>query len=242
MLIANRRSFALGAVLTAGFLAVLALIFSPIFDEGRNGLEYADDVFNKLSKGSSYFIPKVAKATEKLAGSAVAVDIKLDSPQLAERAAVVMGGAGARVERDGSRLRIGADLGELLGRCLADAEAGYRNDKLAARYGMGGQEVLAAWWKTLKPMAKALAVQKKTAEADVVTAVMKKAIEPAHNYYGIEAGDAVAMAGTMTGLLLFYVIYTIWWGSAIYYLFEGIGLIMRKAALPAPAMEPLKQS
>jgi len=40
------------------FAGVLALIFSPIFGDGRNGLVYADDMFNKLSKGSSYFIPR----------------------------------------------------------------------------------------------------------------------------------------------------------------------------------------
>jgi hypothetical protein len=33
----------------------------------------------------------------------------------------------------------------------------------------------------------------------------------------------------MTGLLVFYVIYTMWWGFAIFYMFDGIGLTMKKA-------------
>ncbi len=36
-------------------------------------------------------------------------------------------------------------------------------------------------------------------------------------------------AGIMTGLLVFYVVYTMWWGFAIFYMFDGIGLTMKKA-------------
>ena len=57
----------MGASLAVTFVGVLALIFSPVFGDGMNGLVYADDMFNKLSKGSSYFIPKVAKSNEKFA-------------------------------------------------------------------------------------------------------------------------------------------------------------------------------
>jgi hypothetical protein len=38
-------------------------------------------------------------------------------------------------------------------------------------------------------------------------------------------------AGIMTGLLVFYVLYTMWWGFAIFYLFEGVGLTMKKAKI-----------
>jgi len=58
MLIRNSKMFNLGGLLALSFLGVLLLIFSPVFD-GKNGLVYSDDLFNKLSKGSSYFIPKV---------------------------------------------------------------------------------------------------------------------------------------------------------------------------------------
>jgi hypothetical protein len=36
-------------------------------------------------------------------------------------------------------------------------------------------------------------------------------------------------AGLMTFLLVFYVAYTLWWGFAIFFIFEGIGLTMSKA-------------
>jgi di/tricarboxylate transporter len=55
-----------------------------------NGLEYADDVFNKLSKGSSYFIPKVAKGSDKLVGTYFSVTIKLESGEQGDRAALML--------------------------------------------------------------------------------------------------------------------------------------------------------
>src|SRR5512134_612629 len=91
----SKKSLGVGIALAVSFLAVLFLIFSPIFGEGRNGLVFADDLFNKLSKGSSYFIPKVAKDNEKFMGKMFAVNIKVgktddkpgDGEKRAERAA-----------------------------------------------------------------------------------------------------------------------------------------------------------
>ena len=71
--------------------------------------------------------------------------------------------------------------------------------------------------------------QKKMDEANVINETLKKAVEPAFNFYQIEAQSVVDKAFTMIFLLSFYVAYTMWWGYAIYYLFEGIGLSMKKA-------------
>jgi len=65
--------------------------------------------------------------------------------------------------------------------------------------------------------------------AQAAADVMKKAVEPAFNFYTIEAQQVSEKAGIMTGLLVFYVIYTMWWGFAIFYMFDGIGLTMKKA-------------
>ncbi len=54
----------IGLLLGVTFFGVLALIFSPVFGEGRNGLEYSDALFNKLAKGSSYFVPKLTAEPE----------------------------------------------------------------------------------------------------------------------------------------------------------------------------------
>ena len=64
---------------------------------------------------------------------------------------------------------------------------------------------------------------------EILQIVMKKAVEPAFNFYKIEAQKVIDKAGVMTGLLVFYVAYTMWWGFAIFYMFDGIGLTMKKA-------------
>jgi capsid portal protein len=86
-----------------------------------------------------------------------------------------------------------------------------------------------SWHTMLKGVDKSLKKQGKIEEAKIVSDVMKKAVEPAYNYYKIESQNVVDKAGIMTGLLVFYVAYTMWWGFAIFFMFDGIGLTMKKA-------------
>jgi capsid portal protein len=94
---------------------------------------------------------------------------------------------------------------------------------------MDEKEAMTSWWNVLKTMDKELKKQGKISEAKVVSDVMKKAVEPAYNFYKIESQKVVDKAGIMSGLLIFYVAYTMWWGFAIFYMFDGIGLTMKKA-------------
>src|SRR4030042_3140503 len=79
---AQKRHMAYGVLLAISFIVVLVLIFSPIFPktaegEPQNGLQWADEMFNSLAKGSSYFIPKVAKSNEKFMGNMFTVTLKM---------------------------------------------------------------------------------------------------------------------------------------------------------------------
>jgi hypothetical protein len=56
---------------------------------------------------------------------------------------------------------------------------------------------------------------------------MKKGVEVGYNFYGIEPKKASSKAGILSFALIFYVIYTLWWGYAILYLFHGLGLEMK---------------
>jgi hypothetical protein len=126
---------------------------------------------------------------------------------------------------------ISGDLGKLLGNIIRDSEEMYKNDgsKVSDRYGFKDTDVMALWWSILSKSNKELQKDKKINESGMVTAVMQKAVEPAYNYYGIEAESVTGKLFTMTGLLIFYVVYTMWWGYAIFYMFDGIGLSMKKA-------------
>ena len=45
MIVRNKKPFAIGMALALSFFGVLALIFSPVFGDGKNGLVYSDDMF-----------------------------------------------------------------------------------------------------------------------------------------------------------------------------------------------------
>jgi len=231
MIVKNKTAFAQGAVLAVTFAGVLALIFSPVFGEGRNGLVYADDMFNKLSKGSSYFIPKVTKSNEKFANTAIAVSVKFEKPEQIDGTIKLLATAGIAAKNANPELQLNGNLGALMAKILQDSDDMYKNNgaAVAARYGIDEKEAMASWHVMLKGVDKALKKQGKIEEAKIVSDVMKKAVEPAYNYYKVEAQNVVDKAGIMTGLLVFYVAYTMWWGFAIFFMFDGIGLTMKKA-------------
>ncbi len=237
MTIPNKKPFGIGIFLAISFLVVLFLIFSPIFGEGKNGLTFADDLFNKLSKGSSYFIPKVTKGNEKFIGKAFSVSIKLDKPEANEKTAKLFTTAGAKAEIADDSLKIEGDLGKTLEAALKDADAIYHNEgsKVSSLYGYDEKEVMKNWWQALSKMDKVFKKEKMIEEAKIVSDVNKKAVETAYNFYGIESQKVSEKAGLMTGLLVFYVVYTLWWGFAIFYIFDGIGLTMKKAKVKKEA-------
>ncbi len=229
------------------FLGILFLTFSPIFPKSadgkaQNGLEWADEMFNRLSKGSSYFIPKVAKNAEKYMGKTFSVALKMDKegdqPGEAEKRAAnaskVFKAAGARVEVIGSQLKIDGDLGKVLAAALEDSEAMYKNqgDRIRAKYGVDDEKkMFRQWHNAFTKIDKAFKKDGKIDEANMVSEVTKKAIETAYNYYMVDAVKVSEKAGVMTFLLVFYVFYTMWWGFAIFFFFEGIGLSMKKAKI-----------
>jgi len=232
MLVRNKKIFSIGIVFAISFLAVLVFIFSPVF-KGKNGLQFSDDSFNKLAKGSSYFIPKVSKSVEQFIGKPIAVSINLDQAEDTENTAKLLAAAGAKVDIKNTELKIEGDLGTILQSAIKDADSMYKNDgkTVSERYGYDEKMVMKNWWNALSRIEKGLKKEKFITEAKVVSDVTKKAVEPGYNFYQIDANKVSEHAGMMSGLLIFYVLYTMWWGYAIFYMFEGIGLSMKKAKI-----------
>ena len=54
-MIAEKKTFTKGAIMMVIFIVVLITFFSPVFN-GQNGLEYLDDLYNSISKGSAYYL------------------------------------------------------------------------------------------------------------------------------------------------------------------------------------------
>ncbi len=232
MIVKNNKTFSIGVVLALSFFGVLGLIFSPVFGDGNNGLTFADNMFNKLSKGSSYFIPKVAASNENFKSTQVELVLKLDKPdQMNPLAIRLLASTGASANTASPEIKLSGNLGTILTQVLADADDMFKNDgaKILSRYGVDEKDVMTSWWNILKVMDKELKKQGKIVESKIVSDVMKKAVEPAYNYYKIDGQKVSEKAGLMVGLLIFYVAYTMWWGFAIFYIFDGIGLTMKKA-------------
>jgi len=246
----HKGHLGIGIVLAISFWIVLFLIFSPIFPktpdgQPQNGLEFADRMFNRLAKGSSYFIPKVAKSNEKFMGKMFSATIKVDKPEdkpgdaeaRALRASkLFMLNPGAKVEVTGAQLKIEGDLGLVLKAALEDSDFMFKNegDKVKAKYAeaMGTDDVkqiYRQWNNVLPKIDKVFKKEGKIEDAKMVSDVTKKAVEASYNFYGIQAQQVSEKAGLMTFLLTFYVVYTLWWGFAIFFIFEGIGLNMSKA-------------
>jgi len=230
MLIRKKKRFWTGLLFGASFLGILLLIFSPVFN-GKNGLEFADETFNELAKGSSYFIPKVTKEVGPFTGKQFTATIKLEKAVDAARTAKLFTQAGATVEIKESTLKMGGDLGAVLNSALRDSDTMYKNDGKAVsdRYGYDEKMVMKDWWQALSAIEKGLKKEKNIEAAKAVSDVNKKAIEPAYNFYKIDAQKVSEHAVLLTGLLMFYVLYTMWWGYGIFYTFEGVGLNMKKA-------------
>jgi len=224
-MIANKVTFYKGVVLLFLFSIVFCLIFTPIF-KGQNGLEYLDDLYNSISKGSAYYIPKLQKEIKPFKGKNVTLNLEMKSSSQAQQTAELIKKAGVKAQITDSYLKIEGDLGNILDSCLKDADLMYMNkgQQVKTKYGFDEREVIYNWWITAKLMDKELKKQKLFKEALIVTTISKKGLETAYNYYRIEPQKISAKWGVVLFSLVFYVIYTIWYGFAIMFLFEGWGL------------------
>ena len=225
MIVYNRKEFLAGAVLLSAFTAVLVAIFMPIFD-GRNLLDYMDSLFNSISKGSAYYIDDLIEKSKELEGQSFTVDLALADADQARDIAPLFSKNGARIDLAGAQLEVTGDLGAIIGACLADADLMFQNDgdALEQKYETDERKVIYGWWLALKAMDKALKKQGKFAEARSVAVVAKKGVECAYNYYGIEPQKISEKFLIVLIALVFYVIYTLWYGFAIMFIFEGCGL------------------
>jgi hypothetical protein len=196
-------------------------MFTPSFD-GVNAFHASDALFNSRSKDNAYFIDQLHKTNRKYMNESFSVTIDGDLQKQAQKLLEV---AGCQVDEQERQLKIFGNLGEVVKSVLADAQAGYYNDseKITSKYGFSVRETLYTWEMILKELKEVLNEQKHYDQAKFINDVMYKGIEVAYNFYGIEPSSS---NGKLIFALLFYVAYTLWWGFAIYFLFEGCGLVM----------------
>ncbi len=130
-----------------------------------------------------------------------------------------------RFRSPAARSAVAGDLETMLNACLEDAELMYNNQGagIAQRYGMHEKAALHGWWLVLGAMEKDFNRQKKFAAAKLADTTKKKTVECAYNYYGIEPQNIKERWAIVLFSLVFYVVYTVWYGYAVMFLFEGLG-------------------
>jgi hypothetical protein len=228
MLIKDKKHFTMGAALAISFLIVLVIMFSPVFN-GENALQAADRLFNSIAKGSTYYFSGLLKKNEKYRETKFEATLKLTGEDMANKASKLLTQAGIGTTGSGEQLKVIGYLGQVLEAALKDSEAMFNNrgKEIADKYGFPEKEVLYTWWKIFAALGKELEKQKSFAQAAFVADVVKKGVEVGYNFYAIDPEQASAKAGILSFALVFYVVYTLWWGYGIFFLFEGIGLKMK---------------
>ncbi|MCO5387228.1 hypothetical protein [Desulfosporosinus sp.] len=226
----NKKTFSIGIGLLLSFVLVYVGMMSPNFGNGRNGLEYADDMFNSLSKGSAYFIDEAQQVADSQKGKNLNLTIKASSPEDAEKWGKLYTKAGAAVTVKETSVTIDGDYGKILGAAVADSDFMYHNDSksVESKYGYDGREATYNWNSSLKKIEATLKAKSQFQEVFQVTKVQQKAVEPAYNYYGVEIKKVSENKASLVFLLTFYLIYTMWYGFGLFYLFDGLGIVVAK--------------
>lgn len=225
MKIKNKKQFGLGLILFVAFWASLIISLLPVFG-GKNLLDVTDDLFNSVSKDSSYYIPEVREEAEKNEGNQVAFTTKGKDEAQTQRIKKLFETNGATVATSDKSLKVNGDLGGMMMSVADDSDAMFANNgsAVANKYGYNEKEVMYDWETGLDAAQKDLTRQDQFEDSKAIQETMERAVEPAYNYYGIEASSprsefipiAVALAG--------YIIYTIWYGYSLLFMFEGWGL------------------
>lgn len=215
-----------GILMLVTFFLLLVVIFMPVFPGKVNGLDYMDNLFNMISKGSSYFIPDSMKKAEKLAGKAIEVKLKYDDDKQVAEITKQLTISGVQATASGKEVTVKTDMAQLLKAGLGDADLMFKNEgkPIADKYGISEKQVVYNWHVLYKKVSSDLTKQSKFEEAKPFAEAQKKALEPAYNYYGVKAENWKENIGLVVFALAFYVVYTLWYGFGLMYLFEGIGL------------------
>ncbi|MBU2511927.1 hypothetical protein KJ966_11355 [bacterium] len=221
----KNKDLFIGIGLLLGFAAVLTLMFMPLF-QGNNLINKIDNLYNNISKGSAYYIPKLKKDAKSFSGQYIRLQLLIDNERLKGDLANLLNVNGIPSQSEDGQLIINADFGQLMGICLDDTDLMYANEgeKVRTRYGIQERRVLYTWWKGMQAIDKFLIKQKKYNESKLVSSIIQKGVEASYNYYGIEAQNIRDRVFMVVFSLMFYVVYTLWFGFAILFLFKGAGL------------------
>ncbi len=233
MLIHHTRSFVKGMLLLLTFAGMCIVLLCPVlqneYGSHMTGLQYADSVFNSLSKGSSYFVPEVRESLKEMQGRVVAVSVPIKN-ELGDAMVRAYQAVGADARIEAQRFYVNGDLGVILNAVTDVGDRLYFNDPKTVedRFHQPALMVARAFWYSLNPAVKDLQRQGLIAEARMVDQVLRRALEPGNNFYSVPVAKVSDHVLLIVVMLAFYIMYTLWYGFGIMELFQGIGLSLHK--------------
>jgi hypothetical protein len=228
-MIHNKKEFNGGLALLVLFFIVLFAMFQPLFD-GHNAMAYLDNLYNSISKGSANYVDALKEEAKAVGDFQVDVTMNLQSEEQAATSVALITAAGGTAEAQGKSLAVKGSYLAILNSCLDDSEKMYHNDaaSLKAKYpsyeGKDDRLALYNWNAILSGFDRQLKKQKAFDEAKVAVNINSKVVETAYNYYKVVPEQIKDKMGIVIFSLAFYVIYTMWYGFGILFIFEGWGL------------------
>ncbi len=228
----KKKKLGLGVVLAILFVVVLISMFLPLFGDGEekyNAFNASDNLFNSISKGSTNKIEELSERAVEYNTKIESLELKIEEEAVLKNAEQVLKVYKFDVEAGSGVLKFNGDYGKLLEVVLKEAEDGFHNhgDEIEGRIGLEPRLGLYTWWHILHAVEKAFndkGGKENFAAAKMSHDVNAKGVEVAYNYYGIAPESVGSKWWILTLALVFYVAYTLWWGYAIYFIAEGLGL------------------
>ncbi len=221
---ARKKYLASGIVLIASFIAVLVAIFMPLLD-GHNSLEFLDNLYNSISKGSAYYVPDCQEKVAALGDASISAEVGMKDADQAAQTAAMLTSLGVTATASAEKLSLEGPVAKPFDAVLADADLMYKNDgdALKQKYNIEAKQAMYNWWSLMSALSKTLLKQDNIREGNVADSIVKRAIEPAYNFYGIQAEKISTKWMLLAASLAFYVLYTVWYGFGLLFLFEGVG-------------------
>lgn len=230
-LITDRIRFRLGLTGLVTFSMILVLWLSPLVNQ-QTGLQWADNLFNQLAKNSTYYIPSGLVRAEKLRGVSVDIGVRSRWPEADSAIIRIIQANDMAARRMGDgRVRIEGDLGLLAKAACVDADFLFsgKESEVARKYGIGGKEVVYYWWTAFDGLSRRYIQENQTVQADFTKFIATRVLEPSYNFAGIQAKDIGENIIPVVLFLSFYILFTLWYGISILFLFEGLGIKATKA-------------
>jgi hypothetical protein len=222
---AEKKATIRGLVMMVSFVVVLAFLFMPVFN-GHNTMEFLDNLYNSISKGSADYAGAVKEEITGMEEEPLTVQIEMASPEQARQSALLLNAAGAATSVNDKTIKMDGKLKEVLMTAIDDSKIMFNNEGevIKTKYGYNERLALYNWWVIFNKIENELTGGKRFESAKKVSLVQSRVIECSYNYYGIEAQSIKDKYFVVIFSLLFYVIYTVWYGFGIMYLFEGFGM------------------